>query len=569
MSETTNHHNQTETPPFVFPPKPEQKCVNSSCNVNLIYIYAWYSTGLKILVVDTESKMYSLRTSLIILCMIVTGATRSVGVKLFYQLGFESPLFVTILYLMGQSLSMVAYWLSHSKHFYWAEDEDDHDSGNVVEYAPLSPQDDEDASTTLNGGNTKELSELELQVMPFNQDNNSNNLKPQQFTQVPQDDDAKTQEDDKTENFDDGNPGVFVVPLSPDASSEHIAQMVDHSIDRHGSYSERKSISMPLKLQDQFDDEAAKDPEALLLPRTHSLPLDGTPPSLVRPQRLRRRGSKTGLTQASTEAVAWIHSIPWQLKPALPGFFNLCNAALRWGSLVYVAASICDMLMSGTELVLSVVAARVIRKRQISGTRWAGVAVVAVGLLTVRAADVLDSNAELATLDPDEAANLKRDHFIGAVLIVGQSLTAICQDMSEELFLQEADFPATLLLGMEGMFGLVFGIPLYLMYAPETPGETWDTLQESSLKKFYVLGLVCLFTVTGIFNIMATSVTSSMTRNMWKNFRTILVWVMGLVIFYGIGNADLGEAWIIPDSFFTLFGFAIMLSGIYVYYKNK
>jgi hypothetical protein len=370
---------------------------------------------------------------------------------------------------------------------------------------------------------------------------------------------------DREEDF-NGDHQVIVVPFSPDDSQEHIAKMIDQSVDHHHFYSDRQSLSMPMNLEEQFNKFISDEQQ--LQPPSSSLPVEeGHGGGKTRG--ITRRGSNTGLTQESSAAVAWIHVIPWQLKPAIPGFFNLCNAALRWGSLFYVTASICDMLMSGSELVLSVVAARVIRKRQISGTRWAGVAVIAIGLLTVRAADVLDSDAEMATMDADEAARLKRDHFIGAVLIVGQSLTAICQDMAEELFLQEADFPATLLLGMEGMFGLFFGIPFYLLYATETPSEIWATLQSSVFKKCYVIGLICLFTVTGIFNIMATGVTSSMTRNMWKNFRTILVWVLGLIIYYGWGNVDLGEAWIIPVSFFTLFGFLIMLSGIYVYYKHK
>ena len=155
------------------------------------------------------------------------------------------------------------------------------------------------------------------------------------------------------------------------------------------------------------------------------------------------------------------------------------------------------------------------------------------------------------------------------MLIVGQCVTAVGQDMAEELFLQESDFPATLLLGMEGVFGLIFGIPLYLRYSPEAPMETLANLQESEWKMMYVGILTLVFTVTGIFNIMTTGVTSSMTRNMWKNCRTLLVWVVGLVIFYSLGDDSLGEEWVFPDSFFILGGFLVMLSGIYVYYKNK
>ena len=41
--------------------------------------------------------------------------------------------------------------------------------------------------------------------------------------------------------------------------------------------------------------------------------------------------------------------------------------------------------------------------------------------------------------------------------------------------MHEAAFPATLLLGMEGCFGLLFGVPMYLLFARrlgEAPAAT-------------------------------------------------------------------------------------------------
>ena len=96
--------------------------------------------------------------------------------------------------------------------------------------------------------------------------------------------------------------------------------------------------------------------------------------------------------------MTWVHAIPWYLKPAVPGFFNLCNSAMRWGSLIYVAASMAEMLISGLELLLSVVAARCIRKRRISWSRWVGVLVVALGLALVRLAN-RDSDRRRPRLD--------------------------------------------------------------------------------------------------------------------------------------------------------------------------
>ena len=137
--------------------------------------------------------------------------------------------------------------------------------------------------------------------------------------------------------------------------------------------------------------------------------------------------------------------------------------------------------------------------------------------------------------------------------------------------MHEAAFPATLLLGMEGLFGLFFGVPLYLCFARrfgESPSATREALASSPAKAGAMTALTLLFTLTGVFNIMATGVTSSMTRNVWKNFRTVLVWVFGLVLFYSTHNDDLGEEWVYPSSVFVLCAFCVMLSGAYIYYTR-
>ena len=96
---------------------------------------------------------------------------------------------------------------------------------------------------------------------------------------------------------------------------------------------------------------------------------------------------------------------------------------------------------------------------------------------------------------------------------------SVFQDIAEELFMQEGEFPATLLLGMEGVFGLIFGLILYFPLASilgENRSETVEQLKEAKIAGFAV-GFTLLVTITGIFNIMATAVTSSMTRNVWKS----------------------------------------------------
>lgn len=280
------------------------------------------------------------------------------------------------------------------------------------------------------------------------------------------------------------------------------------------------------------------------------------------------KGSGHGLTEESEASITWIHRIPWQVKPAIPGLFNLFNSTLRWAALIYVPASIAEMIISGLELSLSVVAARIIRKRMVSCSRWSGVAIVVVGLIFIGLADMLSKGEKASSTETTNS----NDRAIGIMLVIGQSILSVLQDMAEELFMQAADFPPTLLLGMEGIFGLVFGIILYVALGPifgERPTETLQLLQETPSMIGYATGLVLLFTITGIFNIKATEVTSSMTRNVWKNLRTVLVWIVALMIFYVGGNSELGEEWLIPESFFILIGFLVMVAGILLYYSQK
>ena len=116
---------------------------------------------------------------------------------------------------------------------------------------------------------------------------------------------------------------------------------------------------------------------------------------------------------------------------------------------------------------------------------------------------------------------------------------SVFQDLTEEVFMQEAEFPPHCWHG-RCYYGIIIALILYFPIAPLL-GENPSDVMESFKGNDKVLGLA-------IGNITATAVTSSMTRNVWKNMRTLLVWIMGLVLFYATGNADLGESFDIPGS---------------------
>ena len=78
-----------------------------------------------------------------------------------------------------------------------------------------------------------------------------------------------------------------------------------------------------------------------------------------------------------------VERIPWYIKPAVPAFFNLINSAMRWASLLFVSASVAEMLISGMELVLSVLATKCVRGREVTQVRWVGVGVCTIGIILV------------------------------------------------------------------------------------------------------------------------------------------------------------------------------------------
>ena len=90
---------------------------------------------------------------------------------------------------------------------------------------------------------------------------------------------------------------------------------------------------------------------------------------------------------------------------------------------------------------------------------------------------------------------------------------------------------------------------------------------------WFSVGLILLVSITGAFNIYSTAETSAMTRNLWKNTRAILVWIIGIIAWYasdGDPNMNtIGESLHPLYSPLQAIGFGVMCLGIYVYYTDN
>lgn len=510
---------------------------------------------------DERNIMYPVSVVLTLIGMITAGAGRIVAVKIYYQIQLEesrpvTPLFVTLLYLVGQTLSLLVHFVYIRLDCINSQKSKRGKDYDTVETAARKLDDN-----TENTAFPPKTVEDEEQIRPAKHDiamesDDDESIKNGLDQNVGPQNEEKSILNSESIGIGLGNTDGLLI--GDDELRNEERSILD--LERIGNGSNQTDGLLIGDYEPRNEEGSLPDLEGignesdqtdeLLIGDDEPQNEKGSLPDSGR-RKMRRRGSKTGLTSKSEDAIAWIHRIPWYLKPGIPGFFNLCNSALRWACLVYVAASTAEILISGLELVLSSFAARIIRKRIISTKRWIGVSIITLGIIFVGFAKLLEKK---------ESEKEEHELFVGNLLIFGQCIFSVLQDLSEEIFMQEANFPATLLLGMEGLFGLMFGIPIYIFFFAEEISFTRSNIE-------YEIGLVFLVLITGILNIRTTEVTSSMTRNVWKQFRIILVWIFGLSVYYIGSGARFGEPWVSPDSFFILGGFSVILTGVSFYYN--
>ena len=123
------------------------------------------------------------------------------------------------------------------------------------------------------------------------------------------------------------------------------------------------------------------------------------------------------------------------------------------------------------------------------------------------------------------------------------------------------------------MCGLLIFIPVYFATSSLTgfnPVDAFEKAVSSPEAVGLTLGLLVMLFIAGMFQILGTAVTSSMTRNLWiTSFRGPAVWIIALATFYIAGNGgpnSIGEPWYIPGSFIILTGVIVIFVGVRIYY---
>lgn len=417
--------------------------------------------------------MYSAKVSFIIGGMVLTGAARSVTAKLFFQLGFNYPLFLTLLYLAGQSLSLVPYniWVRLRKsgyEFVW----------DATVFPRLkrqsSPPDhsqisDSSKRSCRSRPSLQDYADPDWEAEEEEEENNQSALQLPSLTYHTEQGQGETStvdridiaEKDQNEDSNQRRKSSITFAVSDDNSAQMKASSDYHIID----IKENQNVAEGQKrrkssVRFSSDEPTSQNNSSDQIEEINGCDDDNNDDTKEE-QHVGRNSNKFRLSQMSSRTFASmkrvsesIHGlpkysrtkhlhqkIPWYLKPAVPALFNLLNSAMRWASLVFVAASVAEMLISGMELVLSVCATRLIRGRKVTYVRWLGVFVVTAGIVLVGFFDT--NNVAQGETNDNTTVN---QQVIGIALILGQSIMSVVQDLTEEVFMQEAAFPPALLV---------------------------------------------------------------------------------------------------------------------------
>ncbi|KAK3597431.1 hypothetical protein CHS0354_040171 [Potamilus streckersoni] len=248
----------------------------------------------------------------------------------------------------------------------------------------------------------------------------------------------------------------------------------------------------------------------------------------------------------------------------IPTICDLIGTSLAGIGLVYIDASVWQMLR-GSIIIFAGILSKIFLKRKLCGLHWTGMIVTMVGLVLVGCSSVFKSEH-----------NSSGSHtLIGIILILSSQLVSASQMVIEELFLKKRNFHPLHVVGMEGSYGVFLMVVAVLPAMYFIPGSDVNNSYENSLDALYQIGnsprllafsLLYLLSIA-FYNYFGLAVTRSLTavhRTLIDACRTILVWIVDLIIYYSF-DKDFGEPFDNSYGLLQVDGFLFLLIGTSLY----
>lgn len=258
----------------------------------------------------------------------------------------------------------------------------------------------------------------------------------------------------------------------------------------------------------------------------------------------------------------------------IPSVFDLIASCLMFKGMVYISASTWQMLRGSQLIFAAIISVTPVLGRKLYAFNWTGVSFCVLGIVFVGASSMLNPVPESEDVDGEGLAE-PSNAMLGMALVFCAQVVVASQIIAEEKLLKEVNLPALLVVGYEGVWGCILSLVIVFPLASFLPGDD-DGKMEGFIDSLHMLknnsqlfGLVWLYVFScATYNICGMSVTSHLSavhRTMLEASRTLVIWIVDLMVHYWINkNAGFGEAWL-PYSWLQALGFFVLVGGQCVY----
>eukprot|EP01155_Anaeramoeba_flamelloides_P030161 Anaeramoba_flamelloidesa86208_352.p1 GENE.a86208_352~~a86208_352.p1 ORF type:complete len:386 (-),score=60.24 a86208_352:240-1397(-) len=246
----------------------------------------------------------------------------------------------------------------------------------------------------------------------------------------------------------------------------------------------------------------------------------------------------------------------------VPSMFDLIATSLMNIGLLWIPASIWQMLR-GSMVVFSAIFSVVFLKRKLYGFHWVGVCVVVCALVLVG----------VACIKSDTGSFDVTHELIGIFLVVGAQVIQASQIIVEDHLLHNVKVNPLLIVGLEGLWGSIFTIGIFLPIVGNTPKRWGSGFYEDTIDSLIMLGngdllglnIAYIFAILfyNMFGMFVTNTFTAVHRTILEAVRTFCIWVTDLIIHYGI-TTNKGEKWG-NWSWMQLGGFVLLMCGMFIY----
>ncbi|EGZ27210.1 hypothetical protein PHYSODRAFT_308596 [Phytophthora sojae] len=259
---------------------------------------------------------------------------------------------------------------------------------------------------------------------------------------------------------------------------------------------------------------------------------------------------------------------------ALPSLLDLLQTVLSNVGLLWISSSVYQMARGSIIIFSAFFSVRLMGKK-LYGYHYACIWIVMLAVALVGYAGVgHHSNATAA--DDAESTNA----VLGLFFIIAAQILCALQIVVEEHMMLALNVSPMLLVGFEGLWGLVFYIILVpiLTLTPATGSAFARTWHEDFVDSFVqvknsptlIMVILAYIVAVGTLNVTGNYVTkhlSAVMRSIAETLRTLGVWMLSLFVYYVVqwqGVASPGEQWT-AYSWLELLGFVLMVYGTLAY----